>query len=652
MALNNMSMAALGRSFTLGMLYDARRDELIPGFTLWDLKTIREHTDEIFQHSSAFEVSASDSTESKSSLLDIDASLEASFLCGMVKVGGSAKYLNDQKKFAKQSRVTFQYKATTHFKQLVLTNMGNLNERQIGEVKQLSATHVVVGILYGANAFFVFDSEKLDSRSVQNVRGNMHAVIKKIPSFNVDGRVEISLTDQEKAMTDKFSCKFHGDFILKSNPSTFEAAVKTYVELPKLLGEKGENSVPMKVWLMPLKKLNPSVSGVKSEVSDGLVKNVHDALERLRQMETRCNDCLADEVAEMFPQFGEAFRGLQNSCSRYRSNIQKIVKEKLPSIREGAEDESSLNQLFEDQDKLPFSHEELSKWLDRKEREVNVIRSCVEIMEGIKVVSSRSELDREVLDADVNHTLCFVFTSLEGPDPHRDAPSINTDSPNQRRVDEKPWCYNDDVVTEMREKAKAFRYIAALNQDRRKLRCLVAAVENEKFPGATIYQYKDIKLATENYPETIHHSQTVDRRDLLWWTCHLTVDMDIINKYRFLSEGNKKVTHGSGQGYPDKPMRVTEPQFLCREGLTECKYWEVEFGDSLRTRLDMTKNEVRKYSPKIADSLSKFLSMSLLFSFVWKPSGFLVDNSALSIYNISGDKLSIWFQWPLIPGPV
>ena len=31
MALNNMSVAALGRPFTLGMLYDARKDQLIPG---------------------------------------------------------------------------------------------------------------------------------------------------------------------------------------------------------------------------------------------------------------------------------------------------------------------------------------------------------------------------------------------------------------------------------------------------------------------------------------------------------------------------------------------------------------------------------------------------------------------------------------------
>ncbi|KAM6897532.1 neoverrucotoxin subunit alpha-like [Xenentodon cancila] len=581
MALNNMSIPALGRTFTLGMLYDACRDEVIPGFTLWDRKTIQENTDESFQHSSAFEISASDSTESKSSLLDIDASLEASCLCGLVKVEGSAKYLNDQKKFTNQSRVTFQYKATTHFKQLFMSNTAILNKHQIREVKKFSATHVVVGILYGANAFFVFDSQKLDTSSVQDIQGNMHAVITKIPSFNVDGQVKIHLTEQEKALTDKFSCKFHGDFILKSNPSTFEAAVKTYVELPKLLGEKKENTVPMKVWLMPLKKLNLKAVEVKSDVSVGLVKNVCDALEKLRQMETRCNDCLADEVAAMFPPIKEAFRSFQNLCSRYRSSIQKIMKEKLPSIREGAEDESSLNQLFEDKDKLPFSHKELSKWLDRKEREVNVIRSCVQIMEGIKIVSSQSELDREVLAAGVNHVLCFVFTSLESPDLHFDALSKNMDSFKEESPNEESWCYNNYVVTKMREKAKAFCDVASRNQNRKELCCLVAAVSNEEYTGATIYQYKDGILATGDYPDTDPFSLTDDNRDLLWWSCDLTVDMDTMNDNLSLSEGNKKVTHGSGQGYPDNPKRFIKPQFLCKERLTGRRYWEVEWGDSV-----------------------------------------------------------------------
>ncbi|KAF3857752.1 hypothetical protein F7725_010953 [Dissostichus mawsoni] len=69
-----MEVAALGRPFSLGMLYDCRNDSLVPGenshtsttiipslmFLLWDV--------------------ASESIEDKSSALNVEASLKASFL--------------------------------------------------------------------------------------------------------------------------------------------------------------------------------------------------------------------------------------------------------------------------------------------------------------------------------------------------------------------------------------------------------------------------------------------------------------------------------------------------------------------------------------------------------------------------------------------
>ncbi|XP_005756030.1 stonustoxin subunit beta-like, partial [Pundamilia nyererei] len=272
--------------------------------TLWDAKTLQEKSVEKNQHSSEFEVSASDSTKTKSSLLDVNASLKASFLGGLIEVGGSAKYLNDNKKSHHQSRVTLQYKATTKFKQLMLTPDETKNTQQAEDVKNL-ATHVVTGILYGANAFFVFDSEKLDDSSIQVIEGSMQAVIKKIPSFNVDGNVDIKLSDEEKAVTDKFTCKFYGDFILESNPGTFEDAVKTFIQLPKLLGENRENCVPLKVTLMPLKILDPEAPEAVTEISIGLVIKAQDALKDLYNLEIRCNDLLDDRVVRSFPQIQE-----------------------------------------------------------------------------------------------------------------------------------------------------------------------------------------------------------------------------------------------------------------------------------------------------------------------------------------------------------
>ncbi|XP_049423367.1 neoverrucotoxin subunit beta-like [Epinephelus fuscoguttatus] len=557
MASDQITVAALGRPFTLGMLYDARKDELIPGMTLWEEKTLEEHTTENLQHSSDFVISASDSIESKSSLLDIEASLRASFLCGLVEVGGSAKYLNDEKKFKNQSRVTGRFKATTSFKQLSVNHLGAVKTQDMDVIKKGMATHVVTGIQYGANAVFVFDSEKLEDNSVQDIQGSMEAVIKKIPSFDVKGRVDIKLTDEEKTLTNKFSCKFYGDFILDSNPATFEDAVKTYVQLPQLLEKNGENSVPVKVWLMPLKNFDLEAADLMCDISVGLVWKAQDALEDLREMRMRCNDSLEDRVVENFPQIQEGLRTFQKLCGYYESNLQQTMAKKLLAIREGKEDESSIAQLFEDRDKSPFSHEKLSKWLLHKEREINVIRSSVDMMKGIKIVPNQSGLDREVLAPGVDDALCFVFTSLGSIDPCLDVLTNYLNSPELSITNEDPWYFSDDVFIRMREKAKDFHDLAKAQKKNKRFRFLVAAIANEKYKGATIYRYKEGILDTEDFskPELPEVETITDRRDLI---CGMTC--------------------GEWQTYPDCQERFdVHTQVLCYESLNRRHYWEVEF---------------------------------------------------------------------------
>ncbi|XP_044193828.1 stonustoxin subunit beta-like [Thunnus albacares] len=608
-----LKVAALGRPFTLGMLYDARQDELIPGFTLWDKTTLQENTTETSNPSSEFQITACDSIESKSTLLEVDASLKASFLGRLIEVGGSAKYLYDQKKFKNQSRVTFQYKATTNFKQLSLT-LGTMDTQQTDVIEKGLATHVVTGILYGANAFFVFDSEKLDASSVENIQGSMEAVIKKIPSFDIEGKVDIKLTEEEEDLTKKFSCKFYGDLLLESNPATFVDAVKTYVELPKLLGEKGEHAAPLKVWLMPLKNLDSKAAELMSDISVGVVRKAEDALEGIREIKMRCNDSLEDKVSEDFPEIRKTLSTFQKLCNNFTSALQQTMKKTFPSIREGEEDESSLKKLFEDRDKSPFSQDKLSKWMDHKEREITVIRSCVDMMEGTntKIVKNQSELDREIFDPDVKNTLCFVFTSVESVDPCLDAMADYLDSPEIRSTNEDHWYFSDEVLMRMREKAKAFHDLAESLKESSSVCFLVTATANEKYKGATIYHYKEGKLVTDDFskPDVPSDVETItDKSALIWYACDLSLDPNTVNYDLILSDNDKKVTHGARQEYPDHPGRFDIcPQVLCREGLTGRHYWEIEWSDGYNE--DKAVGVTYKQIDRKGDSILCFLGGS------------------------------------------
>ncbi|XP_028990081.1 stonustoxin subunit beta-like [Betta splendens] len=588
MASDQKVVAALGRPFTLGMLYDAYKDQLVTGFTLWDKKTLEEHRSEHSQQTSTFEVTTSDSIESKSKLLSVEASLKASFLSGLIEVEGSAKYLNDQKKFKNQSRVTLQYKATTSFKQLLMTEIESKNKMNTAVPNKESATHVVTGILYGANAFFVFDSVKLDARSVQQIEGSMKALIKKIPTLEISGKVDIQLTKEEKALADKFSCKFIGDFILPSNPSTFLEAVQTYVDLPKLLKNNQGTVVPLKVWLTPLKKFIPTAAELRGSINTGLLRKAETALEDIKQAEMRCNECLDDEVVQNVPQISEKLMKFKKNCQDFKSQLQQTMEKEFPLTHKGQKENGSVEKLLNDRQNSPFSSNNLNIWMDNREREINIIRSCVEMMKAgtnVRMVPRQSDLDREILALGVEQALCFVFTSVEHVDPYMEqmVQYLDKHDPCDKNVllsAQQPWYNSNEVFNKMRGKSAALHDFATSLKNNSRFRFLVTTAPNNKYQGATIYHYKDGVLVTEDFsqPSIPDVKKVTSQKDLSWYVCDLTMDPNTVSGWLTLSDGNKKGICGEWKSYPDLPQRFDErPQVLCTKGLTGRHYWEVEW---------------------------------------------------------------------------
>nr|BAK18814.1 pvtoxin-a [Pterois volitans] len=600
-------VAALGRPFTLGALYDSRKDRLIPGFTLWEDDVLQANTVESRQPSSAFEIIASDSIEDKSSLMDIEASLKASFLGGLVEVGGSAKYLDDRKKFKNQSRVTLQYKATTSFKQL-MTNLETKHVEYSEYFQNLEATHVVIGILYGANAFFVFDSAKTESSNVQDIQGSMEAAIKKIPSVEISGQGSVKLTSEDSAITDRFSCKFHGDVLLPSNPTTFEDAVQTYQQLPQMMGK--ENAVPMKVWLVPLVHFYSEAPKLMADSSISILRRVRNTLEAMRELEMRCNDALEDNTVKLFPLMVKKLNNFQNLFGVYMSNLRRSIAEKLQSIRSGSEDQSAMLQLFQENLKSPFNTDSLNMWMDCAEREINVLRSCIDIIEEArhKVVLSESEMFRELLDSNVKHAVCYVFTFVTDQDPFLKVLTDYLDSPDSRPKRTRPpateyWYASDTIPEMMRDKAHIF-YNLAKEMDNRRVRFLVASIVNPKQEGAGIHYYRENILIEQEFlqPKMNPVEKIVDRRDLLWCDCELTLDPVTAHPALTLSEGNKKAVSGKPKPSDNNPERFEHFQYvLCKKQLIRRHYWEIKWSGFVGA--GVIRNSIHPKSSQVDSSL-------------------------------------------------
>ncbi|XP_072566884.1 NLR family CARD domain-containing protein 3-like [Paramormyrops kingsleyae] len=75
-----------------------------------------------------------------------------------------------------------------------------------------------------------------------------------------------------------------------------------------------------------------------------------------------------------------------------------------------------------------------------------------------------------------------------------------------------------------------------------------------------------------------HGGECRTRPGLQKYSCQLTLDPNTAHRILSLSGGNRKVTWGTEQPYPDHPERFDDcPQVLCRESLTGRCYWEAEW---------------------------------------------------------------------------
>ncbi|XP_041658406.1 uncharacterized protein LOC121519669 [Cheilinus undulatus] len=500
-----MEVAALGRPFSLGMLYDCRSDSLVPGLTLWDHNDLQNHITERPQKYSDFEIVASESIEDKASALDVNASLRASFLGGLVEVNGSARYLTNNKTSKNQARVTLKYKATTKVQELSMNHLGRGNMKHPYVFEKGLATHVVTAILYGAQAFFVFDREVSQNENQQNIEGNLKLAIKKIPLLAIEGEGSLKMEENDKANVEKFSCSFIGDLSLQKMPTSFEDAIQVYQSLPSLLGANGENAVPMKAWLLPLTTLDSSAAKLVRQISVSLVQESQSVLEDFTELEMRCNDALRTTTAQQFPQVEKKIKTFKVMCSEFKLGFQQALAKKLPSIRGGGEEEAGLAEILKKIHSSPFNSENLTEWMKCKNREIMLLKRFTNMMKNTTVVSAQN-FDEVICSSD--YCVCFVFTSLGVDEPFlsvlsnylRQKPeSENPGDPRTCDVEKEQWYSAKEVSDSMRKKAKLFGDFAEANKENENVKFLMVGMTDQTQKGSTIYFCKDGFTDTEDF---------------------------------------------------------------------------------------------------------------------------------------------------------
>ncbi|XP_044860143.1 verrucotoxin subunit beta-like [Mauremys mutica] len=509
---STIEMPALGRPLRLGMLYDCCSDTLIPGITLWGIEALKKDVETMPKPNTEFQIIASDSIEDKASALSLSGSLKASFLGGMVEVGGSAAFLNDTKKSKNHARVALRYSVTNRFEHLTMSHLGTKNVSYPAVFDQGTATHVVTAVLYGAQAFFVFDREVSSSESVREIEGEMKLMIEKIPkvSGGAEGSGEKGNKAEEKA--EKFSCKFYGDFALENNPVTYQDAMEVYSTLPKRLGVAGENAVPVRVWLYPLSKLDSRAAQLVHEISSMLVYDAQSAMEHLTECDVRCNDMVKDRTATTFPEIQRKLQQFRDLCKQHRQTFQKELARTLPSIRGGGAEEGALVEILTTKEQSPFGTQRLNEFLENKQEEMDFINSYLAELEEVEVISSRSELQCIVLSHRHNCVVCLALTSLHNEESYLSELNLWLRRQFMKNIHvpalassvcetpkSKQWFEDEEIRRKARQAVKSFSYFARVNKSSGMTRFIVACVPDKDNPGASIYLYEDGDVVSTNF---------------------------------------------------------------------------------------------------------------------------------------------------------
>ncbi|XDV26322.1 hypothetical protein PO909_030070, partial [Leuciscus waleckii] len=451
-----------------------------------------------------FKFSSSDSLSSKSSLLDVSASLKASFLGGLVEVGGSAKFLRDTKSSNQQSRVTMYYSERTRFEQLTMTQLGQITYPQVFDQK--TATHVITGVLYGAQAVMVFDRTFTEDEEKQEIEGELNVMVKNIPGFSIEGHGAVNMTDAQKKVAKKTACTFYGDVRLDQNPTTYIEALEVYKKLPTILKENPQNAVPVKVWLYPLSLLDTKAAQLEREITTHLVSNTEDIIEGLGEVQRTCNDLSRKTLVNVFNEIKERLHSFQSSFSIYKTVLLKEVAKVLPAIRGGEMEQHSLEDILKIHYSSPFNADMLNQWLDHAKAELNLLSSHTEILNQTEIKTEDSNhLNTILFNPNIDVVVCLTFTSLKYEDPYLSTLKKFLESDEFKELDvgmklrsnrlaSEEWFNNPDVISKMRKNLSLFSSFSEANKDEKRYRFIISAISDPSSPGSSIYLYESGKL--------------------------------------------------------------------------------------------------------------------------------------------------------------
>ena len=259
----------------------------------------------------------------------------------------------------------------THFpgKQITVvadsTTLGSMNDEACDS--SLGATHVIVEVKYGFNAFLVFEMKETESYSKQEIEGNLEIVIKKIPGVEIEGSGSIELTSDQTDIANSLRFKFHGDTVIDPPPQSFDEAIEVYQSLPSASLDS-ERVISFSI--APLSEYCTETSAILNSISNANIEAVANMMVDFEQVHKVLRRLKNTDLALDFSRYRLVLLDLENRFESEKSYFVTQIQTLLPKVRSGEEEDTVITTLLEEYEASFYEKESFLALLATRQKEI------------------------------------------------------------------------------------------------------------------------------------------------------------------------------------------------------------------------------------------------------------------------------------------
>jgi hypothetical protein len=272
------------------------------------------------------------------------------------------------------------------------------------------ATHVVVAVTYGLEAFCIFSPQLGPHPKSSRDDDYAHYFANGL----LNGRNQLELDEEEedgRLIPLDLQCLLYSDLIsVKSGQCwTLKDVGEQYQACRKVMDHLASTAIPLRVWLYPLGKLMQTEANNIYRISSNILDLPRDLVIRWQKMWSRMRrvrretDSLVHHLQQSSnghipPNCRQRIKDFDGLMAKFTSALQsKLLPEWTTSFRKGADlsTEKMLEMMESIENKSPFATKGLSFWLSHQRHQIETLTRLVQLP-GIRLLLGADQLKKEI----------------------------------------------------------------------------------------------------------------------------------------------------------------------------------------------------------------------------------------------------------------